>query len=177
MNNSVKFAALTLAIGSAFAASSSQAALVNYVETANAPSNCQAFTPGPSNTIRNRVVGSENIGTPIAVACAFQKPYSATSTAPTRVDVYFSNNGTSSITINCTLLTGYQGDPGAVAINKSVTLPAGSQSTVFVSYTAADTPSSTDTDLGAEQVGVNCTLPTGGVINDTYVQYQDDNGL
>ena len=178
MNNSVKFAAITLAIGSVFAASSSQAALVNYVETANAPSNCQAFTPGPSNTIRNRVVGSENIGSPIAVACAFQKPFSLTSTAPTRVELYFSNNNTSgSITVNCTMLTGWQGATGAVAINKSATVPFGSQATQLVFFTAADTPSTTDTDLGFDQVGINCTLPTGGVINDSYVQYQDENGV
>ncbi|MCY7354141.1 MAG: hypothetical protein LH470_03515 [Lysobacter sp.] len=177
MNNSVKFAAITLAIGSVFAASSSQAALVTYVETANAPSHCQAFTPGVSNTIRNRVVGSENIGTPIAVACAYQKPFSATSTAPTRVELWFSNNTTAAFTVNCTLLTGWQGATGAVAVNKSVSVPASSNSATFIAYTAADTPSTTDTDLGFDQVGVNCTLPTGAVINDSYVSYQDENGV
>lgn len=177
MTNSTKFAALTLAVGAVFAAPDATAALVTYVETANAPSNCQAFTPGITNTIRNRVVGSENVGSaPIAVACAFQKPFSATSTAPTRVDLYFSNNNTSgSITINCTLLTGFQGALGAVAVPKSATVAAGGSGSVF--YTAADTPSPTDTDLDYDQVGINCTMPTGGVINDSYVSYQDENGV
>lgn len=176
MNNLIKIAALTLAVGSVFAASEAHSALVNYVEVANAPSNCQAFTPGPSNTIRNRVVGSENIGSPIAVACAFQKTFSPTSTFVTRIELYFSNNNASgTITFNCSLLTGFQGQTGAILVNKTTNVAAGSAGN-FIFFNGADRMP-VATDLGSDLVGINCTVPTGGVINDSYVQYQDENGV
>ena len=110
MNNFAKAGMLTIALGAVFASTDSNAALVVYGSAANAPGRCQAFTPGPSNTIRNRVVGSENIGSPIAVACDFEAGVSNTSTNVIAVDMWFSNNGTSGpINVNCTMLNGWQG--------------------------------------------------------------------
>ena len=176
MNYSGKAALLTLALGTVFVAADSNAALVAYTSAANAPGRCQAFTPGPSNTIRNRVVGSENIGTPIAVACDFEVEMSNTSTNAVEVEMWFSNNGTSGpLTVNCTMLNGWQGAEGAVAVNKSTSVTAGIQSDIV--FNADDTPDASDTDLGFVLVGVNCTLPTNAVINDTYVSWFDENGV
>ena len=176
MNNFAKAGMLTIALGTVFATADSNAALVVYGSAANAPGRCQAFTPGPSNTIRNRVVGSENIGTPIAVACDFEAGVSNTSTNVIAVDLWFSNNGTSGpVNVNCTMLNGWQGAVGAVLVNKSVSVTAGTQSEIF--YDADDTPDAGDTDLGFSLVGVNCTLPTNAVINDTYVYWGDEDGV
>ena len=176
MNCFVKASLLTVAVGIAFASANSNAAVVVYGSAANAPGRCQAFTPGPSNTIRNRVVGSENIGAPMAVACDFETTFSEVSTNAVAVDMYFSNNGTAGpVTVNCTMLNGWQGADGAVAVNKSVSVANGTQSQI--EFTPNDTPDTTDTDLGFVLVGVNCTLPTNAVINDTYVYWGDENGV
>ena len=170
-------AVLTFAIGAVVASGASHAVVVNKVMAANAPAHCQAFTPGPSNTIRNRVIGSENVGpSPIAVACTFEKPIGESASYVQIVDMWFTNNNAAgTINVNCTLLTGYQGQGGAVIINKSVNIAAGEQE--GIDFTADDTPDGADVDLGDHLVGVNCTLPTGAVINDTYIYWQENNGV
>jgi hypothetical protein len=169
-----KAASLTLAIAGAFASMPADAAVVERGIAANAPAHCQAFTPGPANTIRNRVVGSENVGATMNVACSFEKEVAEGVGYVKSVHMYFSYSGNQiETTVKCTLLTGWQGQAGAVAINKSVTFQQGFQGTLV--WSAGDTPDTGDTDLGADLVGVNCTLPTGAVINDTYLYW--DEGL
>jgi len=171
----MKSACLTLAIAGCLAAShDAPAAQATYTTMANAPAHCQAFTPGPANTIRNRVVGSENVGAAMNVACTFETVRSASGSSVTSVSMWFSNNVGGSLTINCTLLTGYQGMVGAVAINKSTTVTTGQGQ---ITFSSADTSDPADVNLGNSIVGVNCTLPQGAVINDTYVNWTDENGV
>lgn len=155
-----------------------QAAVAEHVVVSNSVNYCQAFTPGPSNTIRNRVVGAENIGSTINVACNFPllNNGAAGGTVPTELEVWFSNNGTAAVTVSCTLLTGYQGDTAAYAVTKSVAIPVGTAQR-FLSWAAADNPTSGATTLGSSLIGINCSMPTNAVINDTYVFWQMDNGV
>lgn len=178
MSNLVKIGALTALIGAAFVPSIGEAAVVTRSSVANSPARCQAFTPGPANTIRNRVIGSENVGaSPIAVACTFEKPTGTGLSNILSVDAFFSTNTGSALTVSCTMLTGWQGYSGAVAVTKSVNVTT-STAQQFISFSAADTPSTTDTDLGTtNEVGINCTLPTGAVINDLYLNYTEENGV
>jgi len=171
-----KSALLTIAIaGCVAAAHDARAAVVNYTLVANAPAHCQAFTPGPANTVRNRVVGSENVGAAMNVACTFEMVRSSTSSNVSSVTLWFSNNLGGSVNVSCTLLTGYQGMSGATVLNKSVAVSVGVQN--YMSFTASDTSNPADTDLGNTIVGVNCTLPQGAVINDTYISWTDENGV
>jgi len=175
MNSFAKASILTLAVGGVFAAAATQAAVTAHGLRANAPARCQAFTPGPSNTIRNRVVGSENIGAPIAVACAFEKPTGSSATLVTSVTIFFSTNDGTPKTINCTMLTGYQGQGGAIAINKSVTATTATAAN-GITWSGADRVPAAP-DLGNHFVGVNCTLPTSAVMNDTYVNWNQEDGV
>jgi hypothetical protein len=176
MNHAVKAALLTIGLGAAFVAADSKAEMVVYGSAANAPGRCQAFTPGPANTIRNRVVGSENIGALMAVACDFETTFSEISTNALGVEMWFSYNGSAGpVNVNCTMLNGWQGAAGAVLVNKSVSVASGEQS--GLTFDSTDTPDTTDTDLGFLLVGVNCALPTNAVINDTYVYWADEDGV
>lgn len=176
MNNFAKVGMLTIALGAVFATADSHADIVAYGSAANAPARCQAFTPGVSNSFRNRVVGSENIGVPNAIACAFEAGISETSSNVIEVSMWFSNNGTSGPqTVNCSMLTGFQGQAGAILVNKTASVVAGEQTEIF--YDATSTPSTTDVDLGFILVGVNCTVPTSVVVNDTYVYWADEDGV
>jgi len=175
MNRFAKASVLTLAVGAVFAAGSSLAAVATHGINANAPAHCQAFTPGPSNTIRNRVVGSENIGAPLAVACAFEKPFQGSGAqVASQVELYFSTSDTTPKTINCTMLTGYQGQAGAIAINKSVTATTASAQDGVVFSGADRVPAAAN--LGNHLIGVNCTLPTSSVMNDTYIFWSQLSG-
>ena len=116
MNNALKFGLLATGLGLAMNATTARATVEYFDFDSNAVNYCQAFTPGPANTIRNRVVGSENVGTAtMNVACNFHSMYGDNTTAsnPSDLYVYFSNNNASgTVTISCTLLTGYQGEAG-----------------------------------------------------------------
>jgi len=173
----MKSACLTLAIAGCLALSQrADAAMVGHYSAANAPSLCQAFTPGPANTIRNRVVGAENVGTAtMNVACTFQKTSSQNAGVPTSVSLFFSNNGVDPITVNCTMLTGWQGWSGAKTLNKSVSVSSGVQN--VITFSPSDTSDPADTNLGSTLIGVNCSLPPHGVINDTYLNWQEEDGI
>lgn len=173
----VGLSALTAA--TALFCADAQAAVVEHSIISNAVNYCQAFTPGPANTIRNRVVGSENVGATMNVACNFHSMgnNAAGLTSPRRLSIYFSNNSAAAISITCTLLTSFQGSGSGYAVSKTVSVAAGSQATQNLTWSQTDNPTAGATDLGSRLIGVNCTLPTGAVINDTYLYWNQDNGV
>lgn len=184
MNNTLKIGLLVAAIGVAVPATGAHAAVVGHTFVSNSVNYCQAFTPGPANTIRNRVVGAENVGTAaIAVACNFHSMFNgATGSAnPRAVSMWFANNNaTGSLTVTCTLLTGYQSQGGTTqyAVTKTTgAIAAGGNAQSFVSFTQADNPTAAATTLGNPLIGINCTLPQGAVMNDTYLTWDMDNGV
>lgn len=167
-----------LAIALASMSGQAQAVVAEHTVVSNSVNYCQAFTPGPANTIRNRVIGAENVGATMNVACNFPliNNGAAGGTVPTELEVWFSNNGTSPVTVSCTLLTGFQGDSSSYAVTKSVAIPVGTAQR-FLSWAAADNPAAGATSLGNSLVGINCSMPTNAVINDTYVYWNMDNGV
>ena len=182
MNTTLKIVLMVASIGMAVSASQANAAVVFHQFRSNAVNYCQAFTPGPSNTIRNRVVGAENIGSTMAVACNFHSMnnggYGITS--PVRLTMNFSNNSVSPKTVTCTLLTGYQtqGGTSQYQVTKTTTpIAANGTGQQVLTWGAADNPTTDATSLGNPLVGINCTLPTGAVLNDAYVTWLQDNGI
>ena len=173
MNTVMRMSLTTMALGLGLASASSNAAVETYYNEGNAPRHCQAFTPGVTNTIRNRVTGAENVGaSPIAVACAFENVGSgvASFTASATVAIY--NGSESSQTITCSGLAGYFGNVVGSVITKSVTLAPSTAGTITIN--AADTPSTTDTDLGSWRYGMNCTVPTAVTLTWTRATWTDD---
>lgn len=181
MNTATKLGLLATGLGLAIQAPGARAVVTKHSLYSNAVNNCQAFTPGPANTIRNRVVGAENIGEPMNVACNFNSFYNGASSnnAPKQLLIFFSNNNISgTISVNCTLLTGNQGQGNAYAVSKTtVPIPAGGLSQQSLSWIPADNPVAGSTDLGNYLIGINCTLPTGAVINQTHMHWDQDNGI
>ena len=182
MKGSIAVGLLVCLAGSA-ASGTADAAVAQFVRTVNAVDNCQAFTPGPSNTIRNRVTGAENVGTvPIAIACNFAHDQNgaAGNTFIKQVRLFFTNNTGATTTMNCTLLTG-PGPNGVVgsgaifASTKSVSIANGTWGEV--TWTQADNPTSGAVDLGNYMVGVNCTLPPNVVFTTTQIIWNADNGV
>lgn len=173
MRNSAKTCVLAAALVTTVAAMDAKAVVLEHSFSANAVNVCAAFTPGITNTIRNRVVGVENVGPPLAVACSFQSMNNILSSDPKRLVLFFSNTSASGFEINCTLLSSSFDSPGGYIVNKSVAVPAGSISAHSIEFTAADNPTPLATTLGSRLLGVNCTLPTGGFINETRVYWDE----
>ena len=173
MKHTLPLVALTALIGLALA-TPSQAAIVTYYSAVNGPGVCQAFTPGPSNTIRNRVIGAENVGTAtMNVACDLTTRHAGTYTG-TSIQMYFSNNNPSgTISVSCTLLTGFQTGTNRL-FTKTVNVTAGAQASMSFVPTDLD---ATFTNFQSLLVGVNCALPGGGVINDIYYGQSEENGV
>jgi hypothetical protein len=184
MNISLKACLLVVGVGMAVTAADATAAVASHSFRSNSVNYCQAFTPGPANTIRNRVVGAENVGTAsIAVACNFASMSNGGVgvTNPTNVYVYFANNNTTgTLTVTCTLLTGYQAQGGTTQYASTKTtaaIAAGGTSQAFLTWGPTDNPNAGATTLGNSLIGINCTLPQGAVINDTYFFWTQDNGI
>lgn len=180
MNNMLKAGLLTLGLGIALCPADANAAVTAHWSYANAVGLCQAFTPGPTNTIRNRVAGAENIGAPIAVACNFTSLTNGApgNTFPEFVGVYFHNGTGADGSVTCTLLTGTPSIPflgPTYTVTKMVEVPAGGIQ--FIGWDAADNPAPGAIDLGAIVVGVNCTLPTNFTMTTTGVRWSADNGV
>jgi hypothetical protein len=174
MNPSVKASLLTLVISAAFAPAAGNAAEVPQVIASSAMAHCQAFTPGVTNTIRNRVIGSENIGSPLAIACAFEVDAGAmTADGVQSITLFLNNHGTASFDIPCTVATGYEG-AFSYFFSKTTTVDPGMSTPV--DFSPADAGSA-DIGFGEYLVGLTCTLPKNGVVNDNYVSYSVDNGV
>lgn len=174
MNPSVKASLLTLVISAAFAPTAGNAEEVPQVIASTAMAHCQAFTPGVTNTIRNRVIGAENIGNPLAIACAFEVDSAAmTADGVQSITLFLNNHGTTSFQIPCTVATGFEGE-FSYFFSKTTTVDPGMQT--GVDFTPADADSA-DLGFGEYLVGLTCTLPKNGVVNDTYVSYSIDNGI
>lgn len=172
---------LTLAIGLAVVSVNANAAVATHTVYSNAVNYCQAFTPGISNTIRNRVIGSENIGeAPIAVACNFPTSVNgaAGNTRLTAVSVFFSNGAAVQQAMTCTLLAGASSGISAGtawSVTKSINVSANSAN--LLTWSTADNPTEGATDMGNYLIGVNCTLAKNMTLSATAVTWTADNGV
>ena len=172
----MKSCVVTIAIGIAFLVADAHAEPSIYINDANAPARCQAFAPGPTNTIRNRVTGAENIGAAMNVACAFENVSSYDyGKYPYAAGVQIANNGSAALTVTCSQLSGYFGDSGVIIHKTTGSVAPGASE--YVEFTAADTPDTGDNDLGYYAVGIVCNLPSHGVIGETYVDWVDEDGV
>jgi len=168
MGVSAKAALATAFFGMLLGASPAALAEQSHYVSSNAVDKCQAFTPGVTNTIRNRVSGAENVGTQaIAVACAFElaETYGMGSATVDNVYVYLKNGSANEVTISCTLLPGtsWASDGVGTLVTQSATLAPGAAGSV--SYTGP---------WSVYGIGVNCNLPPQGTILGTVVRYRND---
>ena len=176
----MKAGLLVTGLGFAMGASNANAALSAHEFDGNAVNYCQAFTPGPANTIRNRAVGAENVGTvPINIACSWHSTFGDFgATNPTSLDVNFYNNTNAPMTVTCSMFNGYQTQGGTgqyLSTKSTATMAPHTQADIL--WDSTSNPNTGATDLGNNLININCTLPPGAVVNDTYLYWMQDNGV
>jgi hypothetical protein len=182
MNNLLKASLLTLGLALVYSAEAN-AALATHNSYSNSVNYCDAFAPGTANTLRNRVIGVENVGTaPLPVACNYASFFNGApgNTRIQTVQVYFlNNNGTGTASVTCTLLSGNTAGIGAgtvyVSTKTTAAFAAGTQG--GLSWTTADNPQQPATDLGNVLVGINCILPPNIVMSTHALGWTADNGV
>lgn len=181
MKTIVKTALLIATIGLVINARPANAVVAGHRIQGNAVNFCQAFRPGPSSEIRNRAIGLANVGPETNVACSFIWAYNGDdvgSTLPTGLVVYFSNNNSAgTITVTCTMLSGHVSGPIYTVTKTTTPIPAGGGGEVSLRWSRFDNPATGATDLGQGEININCALPTGAQINDTYLAWNQDNGI
>lgn len=172
MNPSVKASLLTLVISAAFAPTAGNAAEVPQIIASSAMAHCQSFTPGVTNTISNRVIGSENTGTKsLGIACAFEVDAATiTGDGVQSVTLWLNNHGTAPLDVSCTLATGPEG-AFSYFISKTTHVAASEQTPVV--FSPADAGSE-DVGFGEYLVGLTCMLPPKAIIGETNVAYAVD---
>lgn len=167
--NVIKVALLTTGLGLALGISAPANAVLGHWVSSNAVDKCQSFTPGVTNTIRNRVIGSENVGSaPLAVACVFEldEVSGGGTVDTTTVFVSFSNGTGAAGSVTCTLLPGsvYNGSVGTAVTSSTASIAPG----------ATGNLSFTGTTYSVFSIGVNCTLPPGFTLIHTRISYTND---
>jgi len=168
--------AAIFAIGVVVYAAGARANHEVYASDSNAPAHCQAFTPGPTNSIRNRVTGAENVGATMSVACAFEIVGSFDAVQPVSdAGVRIANNGSSAFPVSCSELGGYFGNAGTVISKTTASIAPGASEQL--EFSAEDTPDEEDADLGYYAVGIVCSLPTHAVITETRATWSDEDGV
>lgn len=156
---------LTAGLGLVLGAVAPAHAVSGHYVSSNGADKCAAFTPGITNTVRNRVSGAQNVGaSPIAVACVFElDEITFGGTVDVNlVQVSMRNDSAVAVDVSCTMLPG-SGTFGT-AENQVVALSAsgGTGSATF------------NGSWSVFGIGVNCTLPTDVTIYQTVVRYDDD---
>ncbi len=183
MTNILKMGLLTLAIGSAFTATDSRAAVSTHQSDSNAVNYCQSFTPGVTNTIRNRAIGAENVGSAsIAIACNYASTFNQNDgTDQTLKNVFqlFYNNSSAPLTVSCTLSTGILNDSFGFGSNytvtKTVTVAPGAEN--FIAFSGADNPGGASPTLANQLVGVTCLLPKNAIATDNELLWDAEDGI
>jgi hypothetical protein len=182
MTNMLKMGLLTLGIGLAFHAADSSATIGVQELIVSSIDFCQAFTPGISNTIRNRVIGSENVGTAaIAVACDLPTSLddNGNNTADNQIKfafLVFANGNATDVTFNCTLLTGSPGLSAGDAYTATHPVTITANSVGFTQFDGSDNPTPAAT-LNSILVGYNCMLPPHVTMTAIDMGWDADNGV
>jgi hypothetical protein len=158
--------ALTAAVALSVGLVSGVSAENRHRTNSNAVDKCHSFTPGAANTIRNRVVGAENIGSDtIAVACVYEltEDYSKDSAVVDDITLYFRNAPSNSpVSVSCTVLPGSWVFGLQTARNDSVIIPSGAVDSIkftgpWVAY----------------GFGVNCNIPPNVTIAHTVLRFRN----
>ena len=164
MKTFVQVAMLGTGLGLALGVSAPAFAETGHYVSSNAVDKCQAFTPGVTNTIRNRVIGAENVGAnPIAVACAFElsEMYGGGSAIVDNIYMRFRNTNLAPVDVSCSLLPGGHAESIGTVVNSTVSVASGSNATM--------------TFTGPYEVfgiGVNCIVPSNVTIVQTIIRYR-----
>lgn len=181
MKLATTFAGLTLAIAAAYSAPAVSQTI--HANSSGPTARCQASVAMSELAIRKRPLAMQNNSTTDGawVTCAF--PFdsgAAIENSAELVDTYFWNYSSTEKTVTCSGVTGWEGGDNEY-VSLSLDIPANSGGTEDANEDNVDDGnlfwSATDFEgggMGSGLVMINCYLPPGTGINDTYVYWASE---
>ena len=172
MKLATTFAGLTLAIAAAYSVPAT--AQVVHGNPAAPAARCQASLPMSELAIRKRPLTIQNDSTTTGawVTCGFEYDAAAAiNNSALLVDAYFTNYSGTDQELTCSGVTGYQHGENEY-VGQTITLPANSGEDDGNLWWL-----DTDFEGGGMETGlisINCYLPPGVGINDTYVYWAEE---
>jgi len=164
------FAGLTLAVAAVYSMPTAAQAVMH--GSPSAPSaRCQASLPMSELAIRKRPLTIQNDSTTQAawITCGFEfDALTAIDSSAQLVDAYFTNYSDDEATVTCSGVTGVEGGDNEY-VSLEIAIPAGGGGDDGNLFWFAD-----DFEGGGMETGlvmINCILPPGVGINDTYVYW------
>lgn len=173
MKLATTFAGLTLAIAAAYSAPAVSQTM--HANASGPTARCQASVAMSELAIRKRPLAMQNNSTTDGawITCAFPfDTYEAIENSGEMVDAYFWNYSSTEKTVTCSGVTGSEGGDNEY-VSVSVDIPANSGGIEDGNlFWVAD-----DFEGGGMETGlvmINCYLPPGTGINDTYVYWASE---
>ena len=151
-------------------AASPAAAVEKDMETAaNAAGNCQGALPNFEGSIRKRPLGVQNEGTALSfVTCSLSTEYDTDDIRQVSyLGAFFSNKGTTAVTVNCTAVAGFETNGTNVYVAKAISVPPNAPESTALYFL----PSDNGGQGYYPMVSLSCGLPPNVGIHDTYVGY------
>lgn len=128
---------------------------------------CQGALPSFEGSLRKRPLAVQNEGTSSAfITCAFAVESRQSLAGSQSLSTWFYNANATDVELTCTAVTGYQTGTNEY-VSDSVTIPAGEQDQIF--WTDADFAEGID-----GLVSISCNLPPGVGVNDTYINWAEN---
>lgn len=164
------FALLTIAIASTYSISAN-AVETDHANGTNPTARCQGALPAFETQIRKRPLAVQNEGTANSfITCSFEYDVvNAIGNSGVLLDTYFSNNTAAAVNLNCTAVTGFQGED---SVNEYVA------QTIAIPANGHANPVWIDTDFengfASGLISISCNIPPGVGINDTYIFWVED---
>lgn len=171
MKLATTFAGLTLAMAAAY--SMPAAAQELHINSSAPAARCQASLPMSELAIRKRplTIQNDSVDTGAWVTCGFEFDSGiALDGGALLVDAYFTNYSNTTQTLNCSGVTGYEGGDNEY-VGLSLELAAGATGEDGNLFWYAN-----DFENGGMNTGlvmINCYLPPGVGINDSYVYWAE----
>jgi hypothetical protein len=166
--NSLSGTILAAVIGAAFM--SPAQAVTKYHDLQSGPvARCQSAAATYDASLARKALALQNIGTAsIFVTCAFEFERIVDHLGPSdtpigfnQLDIYFTSQAPSAVTVKCTAVSGYETGSNQYS-SKSVLLTQGAQD--YLMWSPSDFPLGFDGLIAA-----TCLLPPGAAINDSHL--------
>jgi len=137
---------------------------------ANAVSHCQGNLPVSETALRKRPLAIQNEGATSAfVTCSFSTQYDSNDIRQIGAfGVFFKNKGTTTQTVTCTGVAGFESNTTNVYVSESTTVAPGGESEIFFE------PANNGGQGYYPLVNMSCNLPPGVGIADTLVFFSVD---
>lgn len=172
MKLATTIAGLTLAVAAVYSTPTAAQEIPFHTYAASPVARCQGSLPVFESLLRKRPLAIQNDSSePTWIACGFElDAYNADTGGAVMVDAFFTNYSDTAVTLTCSGVTGFEGGANEY-VSLSVEIPPHTGNEDGNLFWFED--DFEGGGMGTGLISINCRLPAGVGINDTYVWWVD----